>query len=365
MTGSQTNSPKFHLMFNLLDQSLLAGDKTVVFTQSSQTLDLLEELLGGKVFRGQQWLRNTHYFRIDGRGDPIAQAKVCKRFNSQSDSVGLCLFLTRANGIKPDASLIGANRVIVLDALWNSNYDLQALSRVHRCGQKKEVFVYRLVADGTMERRVFTRQVPKSLLVSSSTTTNTAADKQQKRLHRLNELAELFTHSEREPVGAELLASCLAAQNEPVLRACLAACPDFLAEAPQEQAYFFVENMGLALNNKQKEEAEKEYSDAFCQPGIASGGGGGGAPKQEHATQPPPKNIQRNDKKDSATLKQQYQLVPGRPVGSKPKKAKLSSDRPKEKAGQDWAQQLSRSMYANANANCKIVHPVSKWCQKI
>lgn len=91
------------------------------------------------------------------------------------------------------------------------------------------------------------------------------ADKQQKRKeHRLNELAELFTYSERDHVDPALLAASPCVGSEPVLRDALAACPNVLADVPQEREFFYVENMGAPLTSKQQEEAEKEYADAFC-----------------------------------------------------------------------------------------------------
>merc|ERR1712212_1128463 len=63
-------------------------------------------------------------------------------------------------------NLIGANRLVMFDPDWNPANDEQAMARVWRDGQKKQCFVYRMLAVGTIEEKIFQRQTHKKALSS-------------------------------------------------------------------------------------------------------------------------------------------------------------------------------------------------------
>jgi len=69
------------------------------------------------------------------------------------------LISTRAGGL--GINLMSANHVIIYDSDWNPQVDLQAMDRAHRIGQKKNVYVYRLISIQTVEEKIIERQAIK------------------------------------------------------------------------------------------------------------------------------------------------------------------------------------------------------------
>ncbi|XP_042182108.1 transcriptional regulator ATRX-like [Oncorhynchus tshawytscha] len=191
------HSGKMVLLFEILRMAEEVEDKILVFSQSLISLDLIEDFLelSGRAkeeekpspYKGEgKWFRNIDYYRLDGSTNALNRKKWAEEFNDSSNVRGrLFLISTRAGSL--GINLIGANRVIIFDASWNPSYDIQSIFRLYRFGQLKTCYVYRFLAQGTMEEKIYDRQVAKQSLSFR------VVDQQQIERHfTMNELTELY-----------------------------------------------------------------------------------------------------------------------------------------------------------------------------
>jgi SNF2 family DNA or RNA helicase len=127
------------------------SDRVVVVSNYAQTLDVVEGL-----FR----LRGWPLLRLDGSTPGPARQELVGRFNDPSNASAFGFLLSaQAGGV--GLNLIGANRLVMLDASWNPAVDKQALARVWRDGQKKHVHITRLLSAWTIEEKILQRQLLK------------------------------------------------------------------------------------------------------------------------------------------------------------------------------------------------------------
>ena len=106
---------------------------------------------------------------------------------------------TKAGGV--GITLHRANHVIVLDPAWNPVDDAQAVARAWRMGQEKEVKVYRLIAEGTLEERIYRLGVQKQALAA-----RILEETDINRVYTREDLMSLTEHEECTPVDATVLA---------------------------------------------------------------------------------------------------------------------------------------------------------------
>ncbi|XP_037945217.1 transcriptional regulator ATRX homolog [Teleopsis dalmanni] len=205
------HSPKLVILLHLLKQCEAIGDKVLVFSQSLQSLDVIEHFLSliNEKTKGQEiegdvddltgiWTAGVDYFRLDGSCSVEQREAMCKKFNDVTNlRARLFLISTRAGGL--GINLVAANRVVIFDVSWNPSHDTQSIFRVYRFGQEKPCYIYRLIAMGTMEQKVYERQVAKQA------TAKRVIDEQQiSRHYNQSDLQELYTYELRPSTEREV-----------------------------------------------------------------------------------------------------------------------------------------------------------------
>uniref|UniRef100_A0A0K0DZ63 DNA repair and recombination protein RAD54-like n=2 Tax=Strongyloides stercoralis TaxID=6248 RepID=A0A0K0DZ63_STRER len=130
-------------------------DKFVLISNYTETLDTFVKLCR---------IRGYRYVRLDGSMSIKKRGKIVKEFNDPASDIFIFLLSSKAGGC--GLNLIGANRLVMFDPDWNPANDDQAMARVWRDGQKKTCFVYRFLATGTIEEKMFQRQTHKKALSS-------------------------------------------------------------------------------------------------------------------------------------------------------------------------------------------------------
>jgi DNA excision repair protein ERCC-6 len=151
------------------------GHRALIFVQTIQMLEVIEK-----------WMVENNYAhsRIDGKTSVKRRLRLIEEFNGNSDLFAMIL-TTRVGGV--GLNIIGANRVVIFDPDWNPMTDVQARERAWRIGQKKEVAVYRLVLTGTLEEKIYQRQVYKHFLAQK-----VLIDPRQRQFFKWSDVHDLF-----------------------------------------------------------------------------------------------------------------------------------------------------------------------------
>lgn len=177
--GSSRLSTKLQLTKDLLLNVMIPnGHKTLLFSQGKLMLNIIERCM-------QEC--KISYLRMDG-GTPVDQRQpMIDRFNNDPD-VHVFLMTTRTGGL--GTNLTGADRIIIFDPDWNPSTDLQARERAWRLGQNKPVKIYRLMTEGTIEEKIYHRQIFKQFM-----TNKVLKDPKQRSSYDLSDLYDLFTYT--------------------------------------------------------------------------------------------------------------------------------------------------------------------------
>jgi non-specific serine/threonine protein kinase len=144
-------SGKFELLLETLETLQAEGHRALVFSQFVQMLAIVREALDA---------RGVPYCYLDGQTRD--RERVVDRFQND-EAVSFFLISLKAGGV--GLNLTAADYVIHIDPWWNPAVEMQATDRTHRIGQDKPVFVYKLIAQDSVEEKILQLQENKRALV--------------------------------------------------------------------------------------------------------------------------------------------------------------------------------------------------------
>uniref|UniRef100_A0A6Q2Y949 DNA excision repair protein ERCC-6 n=1 Tax=Esox lucius TaxID=8010 RepID=A0A6Q2Y949_ESOLU len=172
--GYWKRSGKLMVVESLLRLWFKQHHRVLLFTQSRQMLEILEVFVRDNGYS---------YLKMDGTTTIGSRQPLIARYN---ETIFVFLLTTRVGGL--GVNLTGADRVIIYDPDWNPSTDTQARERAWRIGQTQQVTVYRLLTAGTIEEKIYHRQIFKQFL-----TNRVLKDPKQRRFFKSNDIYELFT----------------------------------------------------------------------------------------------------------------------------------------------------------------------------
>lgn len=141
---------KLALLKEILPEMVDEGRKILIFSQFTTMLKIIEEML---VEQGLDYVKLT--------GQTKNRAAIINKF--QNTDMPIFLISLKAGGT--GLNLTAADTVIHYDPWWNPAVEDQATDRAHRIGQKKSVFVYKLLTEGTVEQTILEMQQKKRALI--------------------------------------------------------------------------------------------------------------------------------------------------------------------------------------------------------
>jgi superfamily II DNA or RNA helicase len=146
-------SGKFDTVTYNIESVISEGHKILIFSSFVKHLEL---------FPG--WLERNGIGYAMLTGSTRQREKVIESFRND-DHIKVFLISLKAGGV--GLNLTEADYVFILDPWWNPASEIQALSRAHRIGQEKRVFVHRYISGETIEEKIQRLQDRKSKLAGA------------------------------------------------------------------------------------------------------------------------------------------------------------------------------------------------------
>jgi len=154
------DSGKQEVIIDNINNLMAEGHKALVFSSFVKHLDLYTNYCREN---------NIPFALLTGEVPQQQREAIIREFQ---DNPGVHLFFISIKAGGFGLNLTAADYVFILDPWWNPAVEEQALSRAHRMGQKKKVFVYRFIAKDTIEEKIHQLQDKKSRLADAFINSN-------------------------------------------------------------------------------------------------------------------------------------------------------------------------------------------------
>ena len=153
--------------------------RSVVFSGWTTHLDLIQMALDDN---------NIACVRLDGKMTRVQRAASMEKFR-EDPSITVMLVSISAGGL--GLNLTAASKVYVMEPQFNPAAEAQAIDRVHRLGQSREVTTTRFIMADSFEEKMLELQRKKQNLADLSMN-RSKLDKEEATKRRLEELRSLF-----------------------------------------------------------------------------------------------------------------------------------------------------------------------------
>ncbi len=154
----ESGSGKFEEIFRMLENVVAEKHKVLIFSSFVKHLELIRERI-----ESEKW----KYSMLTGQ--TANRSEVISRFQEDAEN-HIFLISMKAGGV--GLNLTSAGYVFIIDPWWNPAVENQAISRAHRIGQNKPVFVYRFITQGSIEEKIQQLQKRKSSLAEKFINSN-------------------------------------------------------------------------------------------------------------------------------------------------------------------------------------------------
>ncbi|WP_110113334.1 DEAD/DEAH box helicase [Bacillus sp. CGMCC 1.16541] len=150
--GYEGESSKLEQLMDITENAVANGKRLLIFSQFTSMLHIIRNHLTQK---------GLSFFYLDGQTPSQQRVEMANRFNEGEHDIFLISLKAGGTGL----NLTGADTVILYDLWWNPAIEEQAAGRAHRMGQKNVVQVIKLIAQGTIEERIYELQQKKKELI--------------------------------------------------------------------------------------------------------------------------------------------------------------------------------------------------------